>query len=221
MAPEHERLSLKGLTLGGEIVDQHLLNALSRKFPEAQVIHIFASTEAGVGFSVKDGLAGFPASFLTDPPAGIQLRIKDGVLEIQNDILAPNHQNNEDRPSETQGWISTGDQVTICDNRVHFIGRTSGIINVGGNKVQPELVEEALNSHKAVSMSCAYAKKSPITGELVAADVVLVEPGLNQKSVRLELKAYLVDKLEPYQTPAAIRFVEALDTNASGKIVRK
>ena len=53
IAPEYVRLS-------GEIADQAVLDNLRRTFPDASVGHAYASTEAGVGFEVTDGLEGFP-----------------------------------------------------------------------------------------------------------------------------------------------------------------
>jgi non-ribosomal peptide synthetase component F len=47
--------------LSGEIADQAVLDGLSRAFPAASIGHADASTEAGVGFAVNDGLEGFPA----------------------------------------------------------------------------------------------------------------------------------------------------------------
>ena len=53
--------SLQQITIGGETVDQALLDRLAERFPNARVTHIYASTEAGALFSVKDRRAGFPA----------------------------------------------------------------------------------------------------------------------------------------------------------------
>ena len=57
---------------------------LSKRFPEARITHIYASTEAGVGFAVKDQKAGFPASFLADPPPRIQIDVSpEGQLLVK------------------------------------------------------------------------------------------------------------------------------------------
>jgi acyl-CoA synthetase (AMP-forming)/AMP-acid ligase II len=47
MSSEQLGPTLRQITLGGEIVDQPLLNALIRRFPNARVTQIYASTEAG------------------------------------------------------------------------------------------------------------------------------------------------------------------------------
>ncbi|MDA1382073.1 AMP-binding protein [Plesiomonas shigelloides] len=54
MEPEHAKLNLRQITLGGEISNQSVLSALEQRYPSAAIIHIYASTEAGVGFVVKD-----------------------------------------------------------------------------------------------------------------------------------------------------------------------
>ena len=80
-----ERLALRQITLGGEIVDQKILDAL-KHFPAREDHHIYASTEAGVGFAVRDGRAGFPAAYLDNPPPGIRLAVDEqGQLLLKSD----------------------------------------------------------------------------------------------------------------------------------------
>src|ERR1700721_924057 len=64
--------------LSGEIADQAVLDGLSRAFPAASIGHAYASTEAGVGFSVNDGQEGFPASMIGESPGGVEMKVEDG-----------------------------------------------------------------------------------------------------------------------------------------------
>ena len=64
MSDASRSLALRSITLGGEIADQQVLSTLASTYPSARIRHIYASTEAGTGFSVTDGKAGFPVSFL-------------------------------------------------------------------------------------------------------------------------------------------------------------
>src|SRR5258708_17451875 len=70
--------------LSGEIADQAVLDGLSRAFPAASIGHAYASTEAGVGFAVNDGLAGFPASQLRTNRDGVEMKVEDGSLRIRS-----------------------------------------------------------------------------------------------------------------------------------------
>lgn len=80
MAPRYVRLS-------GEVADQAILNQLAAAYPNAAVVHAFASTEAGVAFDVRDGRAGFPAE-LIDRPGPAELRVRDGSLRIRSERTA-------------------------------------------------------------------------------------------------------------------------------------
>jgi acyl-coenzyme A synthetase/AMP-(fatty) acid ligase len=100
------------------------------------------------------------------------------------------------------------------------------VINVGGNKVYPEEVEAAINRHPAVRMSLVRPRRNPITGALVAADIVLNEgaplpdDARGAASLRQEILALCRATLAAYKIPASLRFVPALDVAAAGKLTR-
>ena len=120
--------------------------------------------------------------------------------------------------TDDEGFVDTGDMVELRGDRYYFLGRRSGVINVGGLKVYPEEVEAAINRHPAVRMSMVRAKKSPITGALVVADVVLQgEP--DSDNARREILELCHQSLPSHKVPAAIRFVPALAI-AAGKLNR-
>ena len=72
----------KVVRLSGEIADQALLDSLKVAFPNSAIGHAYASTEAGVGFEVNDGLEGFPVSYLDGGLKDVDLRVVDGSLRI-------------------------------------------------------------------------------------------------------------------------------------------
>lgn len=219
MTPAAKTLPLRQITLGGEIADDAILSALARNWPEARISHIFASTEAGVGFSVIDGRAGFPAAYLDAPPLGIGLQIRDDRLFVRNDRVADRYLG-DDGEIARDGWVDTGDLVRIEDERVLFLGRGNGVINVGGDKVHPEEVEAVMLGHPDIGMVQVYAKKNPIMGALVAADV-LPRPGVtDHAALREDLKSWLPSRLERHKLPAFIRIVDAFEANAAGKLKR-
>jgi acyl-coenzyme A synthetase/AMP-(fatty) acid ligase len=120
------------------------------------------------------------------------------------------------------GFVDTDDVVELRGSRYHFVGRRSGVINVGGLKVHPEEVEAVINAHPCVSMSLVQGRRSPITGAIVTADIVLTGDG--RASASEDLKREIVDgcrrALSPHKVPAVVRFVPSLEVSASGKLVR-
>ncbi|HUB86041.1 MAG TPA: AMP-binding protein, partial [Rhizomicrobium sp.] len=79
MSPAITEIHPRYVRLSGEIADQAILDSLKKQFPDAAMGHAYASTEAGVGFEVTDGLEGFPASFINRPGA-VEMKIVDGTL---------------------------------------------------------------------------------------------------------------------------------------------
>ncbi len=112
--------------------------------------------------------------------------------------------------------------VELRGDRYHFVGRRGGIINIGGLKVHPEEIEAVINGHADVRMSRARSRKSPITGSIVVADVVLADgcdPSRSEE-IRTSILADCRARLPAHKVPATIRFVEALHMTAAGKLAR-
>ena len=213
----------------GEVADQALLDNLRAAYPQARIAHAFASTEAGVAFDVNDGRAGFPQAFLDDPSGAIELKVVDHTLRIRSGRNAARYLG--DVPAVLvgdDGFVDTGDMVELVEGRYYFRGRVGGIINVGGLKVYPEEVEAVLNADPRVRMSLVRARRNPITGAVVVADVVLADPARSEAPGAADapdaVKNALLDacrrSLAAHKVPAMLRFVPALEFTAAGKLVR-
>ena len=214
IAPEYIRMS-------GEIVDQAILNQVKLQYPRARVAHTFASTEAGVGFNVDDGLMGFAPELLTQNPR-VEMKLQDGTLRIRSTRTASRYLG-ADSPAlkDASGFVDTGDTVEMREGRYYFSGRRDGMINVGGFKVHPEEVEAVINRHPVVAMSLVKAKKNPITGSLVIADVVLKTSGNEGADAsQQDILRYCRAELDPHKVPTFINIVAALNIGDSGKLVR-
>jgi acyl-coenzyme A synthetase/AMP-(fatty) acid ligase len=209
--------------LSGEIADQAVLDGLARAFPHASIGHAYASTEAGVGFAVDDGREGFPANLVGPNRDGVEMKVVDGSLRIRSPRTARAYIGAGAPPlADGDGFVDTGDMVELRGGRYHFVGRRGGIINIGGLKVHPEEVESAINRHGCVRMSRARSRRSPITGAVVVADVVLADDTAagRHDAIRAEILSQCKDSLASYKVPAVIRFVERLDVTAAGKLAR-
>ena len=185
MSPSARGLAPRYVRLSGEIADQTILDHLRAYYPEAAVVHAYASTEAGVGFEVSDGLAGFPARLIGQPGASVEMKVEDGSLRVRSTRAATRYLGGGDAAmAGADGFVDTGDMVELRGDRYYFAGRRGGIINVGGQKVHPEEVEAVINSHPQVRMSLVRAKKSSFTGALVVAEVVLNSRGGRRERAR-------------------------------------
>ncbi len=226
MSPLAERFAPAYVRLSGEVADQTILDNLRLAFPTSNIAHAFASTEAGVAFDVRDGLAGFPASFVDQPGAKAEMRVEDGTLRIRSSRTASRYLG--DRPAALRhrdGFVDTGDVVERRGDRYYFVGRRDGVINVGGLKVHPEEVEAVINQHPDIQMSRVWARGSPITGAIVAADVVVRSRSGHAAAPFASIREEVLDAcrraLAAYKVPVTVRQVAALEIGASGKLLRQ
>lgn len=222
ITPQYVRLS-------GEIADQAILDSLRAQYPHATIAHAFASTEAGVGFEVEDGLAGIPASFFEHATQGVELKVEDGTLRIRSPRTARHYVGNERATLlDAAGYVDTGDVLELKDGRYYYSGRRGGIINVGGLKVHPEEVEAVINRHPRVQMSLVRSRKSPVTGAIVVAEIVLKPESAAAATAaageNAALKSEILESchraLAAHKVPAAIRIVPSLEVTPSGKVAR-
>jgi acyl-coenzyme A synthetase/AMP-(fatty) acid ligase len=206
--------------LSGEIADQAILDALEAAYPRAKIGHAYASTEAGVGFEVSDGREGFPAAYLNGGLPGIDLKVEDGSLRIRSSRMASAYAGSSEALIGPDGFIDTGDMVEVRGDRCHFAGRRGGIINVGGLKVHPEEIEAVINGHRSVRLSRVKARKSPIIGAVVVAELVLKNAQGDPESVKSEVASLCRRSLPAFKVPAVIKVVDALEETAAGKLAR-
>ena len=210
-----DRLALRQITLGGEIVDQSVLDMLAKRFPGARITHIYASTEAGVGFAVRDGRAGFPAEYLLQPPLGVAMRIDEeshlwfGATAGQSSAAG----------AEIE-WIDSGDVVEMQADRVRFLGRANGSINVGGNKVMPEEIESVIKELPEVAFVQVRARKSAMLGSLVEAAITPSPGTVMDAAFKRQVTAHCRAHLDGFKVPAFIVAADDIQLTVSGKLSR-
>ena len=113
------------------------------------------------------------------------------------------------------GRLHTGD-VGFIDNEgyVYLIDRIKDLILSGGFNVYPRMVEEAIELHNAVEEVTVCGIPDQHRGEIVKAYVKLKE-GKSLTSARL--RAFLKDKLAPFEQPRQIEFRDELPRTLIGK----
>jgi acyl-coenzyme A synthetase/AMP-(fatty) acid ligase len=208
-------IRLEQITLGGEAVPARLLERLGRLFPKARISQVYGATEFGLGISVRDRQAGLPLSVLErGDDADVQMRIVDGELYVRSRVGMIGYYGESDNDAD---WRPTGDLVEVRRDRIAFVGRTSEIINVGGVKVHPLPVEEIVESIAGVELVRAYGHSNPVTGQIVAVDVVAAS-GVDTEDLGDEIRTACAT-LAPAARPRRIRFVDSLEVRGH-KIAR-
>ncbi len=200
--------SLKRITTGGERLDNELLAPLQQMFPNARVLNVYASTEAGTLFA-SDGDA-----FTIKEDNRRHIKIDNGELLVHRDLLGES-----DGFKLDGGWYRTGDLVEVLSDeplRFRFISRKNEMINVGGYKVNPLEVEATVHTHPKVKNAHVYGKPSKVIGTILLCDVETIGAGVSEK----ELRGFLQGKLQDFKIPRMFRFVDRIETTRTGKLKR-
>lgn len=112
-----------------------------------------------------------------------------------------------------------GDAATVeADGTLRFLGRGSGIINTGGEKVFAEEVEQVLVEHPGVAEAAVVGVPDPRWGSQVTA---LVVPSGGAELTTEELAHHVGERLAGYKRPRSISVVPDLRRTPSGKIDRR
>lgn len=207
---ELQKLALSQITLGGEPVDQSILENLKELYPDANITHIYASTEVGVAIVVSDGKSGFPVEWL-DQIGGKRLRIEDGILWVQSSRAA----------ADIEGWYCTGDLAVVEKGRVVIVGReaTDNFI-IGGRKVHSWLIRDVIRRHALVSDCSISLRRAPIIGGIVSTEIVVAPEGkgLPNADIERELVKHCSEAgLEDFMIPRFWNFVTDLNLGTNFK----
>lgn len=210
-ATPHDLSALKIITYGAETMPESLLQRLNQAFPGVRLIQKYGTSELGALKSRSEGSASLWLSIGTE---GKDWRLgEDGLLEVRSKSTMLGYLN-APAPFTEDGWYRTGDRVeTREDGLVRFLGRESDIINVGGQKVFPAEVENALKTIDMVAEAAVFGKPHPILGAVVCARIRLRGAALDPAAARALVRRELTGRLEPYKIPQKIELTtEALTT---------
>lgn len=117
------------------------------------------------------------------------------------------------------GWFYTGDLGRIdADGRLDVLGRADDLINTGGRKVPPVLVERAITGSDGVLEACVVGVPDAEWGEAVVAAVVPTDPA--QPPAREALGDLVRASVGGHAVPKQIRFLPSLPLRGPGKVDR-
>jgi len=117
------------------------------------------------------------------------------------------------------GYLHTGDIGYVDeDGYIFIVDRIKDLILSGGFNVYPRMVEEAVQGHPAVDAVAVCGVPDQHRGEIIKAFITLKE---GEEVTGAELRAYLKDKLAPFQMPRKIEFRDTLPMTLIGKISKK
>jgi acyl-coenzyme A synthetase/AMP-(fatty) acid ligase len=205
-APNRFNLSsLRMITYGTEAMSDTLLERLKTAFPRVKFLQTFGTSETGI--ATTSSLSSNSTFMKIDDP-DLEYQIESGELWLRSQTQILGYLNASMESFTEDGWFKTGDLVEEGENGyLRIIGRSKEVINVGGEKVLPIEVESVLMQMSQIDDVLIYAMPNAITGQSVAAEVVLHNPA-DAEGIKKAIRQFCKEKLVPYKIPTHVKVVD-------------
>ncbi|MGB1037431.1 MAG: AMP-binding protein [Bacteroidia bacterium] len=194
----------KSILIGGAAISLELLEKI-KAFNEkrtTQFWETYGMTETASHIALKK--IGYDKHFR--PQSGVNLLLSENQLTI--------------RIPELQFSIDTNDIARIHGDGFEIIGRADDVINSGGIKIHPTIIEPKI---KSVFSSASINRNfyiSSIPDKTYGQKVILVLEGEPLKNESFLLEA-IKRELPSYHNPKSILYVDSINRTDTGKLIRK
>ena len=180
----------------------------------------------------KEGSIGlpFPDTFYKIVKPGTEEEVpygEEGEICLAGPTVMMEYINNPEETANTLRrhkdgltWVHTGDLGMMDDEGfIYFRQRIKRMIVTSGYNVYPSRIENILDAHELVHMSCVIGVPDPYTIQKVAAFVVLKpDVKVSEDEARKILLEYCSKHVAKYAMPAYIEFRDMLPKTLVGKV---
>jgi long-chain acyl-CoA synthetase len=152
--------------------------------------------------------------------------MEDGEICVSGPTIMLGYLNNPDETNEVlkkhadgRLWLHTGDIGCMDkDGFFYFKQRAKRIIKSSGIAVYPSHIEDVLNKHPAVRLSCVIGIPHPSKGEEPKAYIMLKDGFKPGEVLKQDIIESCKSQLLPYSRPRSIEFIDEMPMTNVGKV---
>ena len=201
---KYDLSSLKLISYGTEPMPLSTLKRAKELFPDVRFQQTYGLIELGV---LRSKSKDDDSLWVKLGGEGYELRVVDDMLEIKAESAILGYLNAKS-PFTEDGYFITGDKVEVDGEYFKILGRVSEIINVGGEKVYPQEVENIILTMDNVMEVTIFPQKHAIMGNIVCAKVLLKEDE-DKKLFKRRLKDFCKSKMQSFKVPVKIEIEDS------------
>ena len=194
--------SLKLVTYGTEPMPESTLKKFHVTYPHIELLQTYGLSELGI---LRSKSKSSDSLWVKVGGEGFETRVVEGLLQVKARSAMLGYLN-APSPFTEDGWFMTGDAVETDGEYLRILGRKSGWINVGGQKVNPVEVESVIREMPEVADVTVTAGKNYLLGSYVSATVTPKELKEEPAVFAKRLKRFCAGRLEAYKVPVKVEF---------------
>ena len=233
--------SLKGVFSGGDSLSVELKKKFDKFLYDhkasIQVREGYGTTETVTACCLtpphmfKEGSIGvpFPDTFIKIVKPGTDEELpygEEGEILLAGPTVMKEYMNHPEETAQTirthadgLRWVYTGDLGTMDEEGfIYFKGRAKRMIISSGYNVYPGQLENILDAHEKVHMSCVIGVPDAYRMQAVKAFIMLKEGVPATEETREEIMAYCRKNIAKYAMPREIEFRDELPKTLVGKV---
>ncbi len=233
--------SLKGVFSGGDSLSVELKKKFDKFLYDhkasVQVREGYGTTETVTACCLtpphmfKEGSIGvpFPDTFIKIVKPGTDEELpygEEGEILLAGPTVMKEYMNHPEETAQTLRthadglrWVYTGDLGTMDEEGfIYFKGRAKRMIISSGYNVYPGQLENILDAHEKVHMSCVIGVPDAYRMQAVKAFIMLKEGVPATEETREEIMAYCRKNIAKYAMPKEIEFRDELPKTLVGKV---
>lgn len=200
----HDLSSLQLVTYGAEPMPASTLAQVRAALPGVRLKQTYGMSELGI---LPTRSRDSDSLWLKTGGPGYETKLVDGRLFVRTPSAMIGYLA-DPSPFDADGWLDTGDAVEVDGEWIRILGRSRECINVGGQKVHPAEVESVLLELDNVEDAVVKARPNPVTGQVVAATLVL-RADEELDNLRRRVRQWCKQRLAPYKVPASVEIAGA------------
>jgi acyl-CoA synthetase (AMP-forming)/AMP-acid ligase II/acyl carrier protein len=198
---------------------------------QVPVVQTYGMTEAGPLIASNPLPPGMRKAGSTGPSCGTMISIRStdgralgphetGEILIKGENVVAAYEGDEQASAKLwrDGWFVTGDTGYLdADGYLFLKGRTKEQINRGGEKIDPQEIDDVLSTHPEIEQAASFSVKHPTLGEDVAVAVVVRQSSnLDAK----EIRRFVASRLSDFKVPRTVLLLSSLPRTSVGKVKR-
>ena len=145
--------------------------------------------------------------------------LKLGYIFSKGENVINKYWNNSEADKNIiESWLKTGDTGYFDEEGYLFLkGRSDEIINVGGEKVIPDEIEQTIKNIPGIEDAVVFGIEHEIFGQTIKLNVIKSK---NYDIDKTQILSYCIKNLEKFKIPSKIDFVENIPKTEYGKVKR-